>query len=225
VSRAVELVPAGNSPDDKTWEATGGFILSFGADDFYNPAYIRTVRVDRFPRHGGKRVSEVYAVEPSFIPLSGEIDVAFKLDEHVDKAKIGLYRLNSKNKWEWLDAEVDGGMITGRSGWMGTFVVLEDTEAPRVKNISPRSDRTVETAYPMIRCTITDDLSKIGSDDQIAILLDGLWLIPEYDPETTILQTYPRAPLPDGRHELVIKVSDRVGNSRTVHSHFVVKSN
>jgi hypothetical protein len=224
VSRAIELVPAGNSPDDKTWEATGGFIFSFGADDFYHPVYIRAVRVDRFPRHGGKRVSDVYAVEPSFIPLSGGIDIAFKLDEHVDKTKIGLYRLNSKNKWEWLDAEVDGGMITGRSGWMGTFVVLEDTEAPRVKNISPRTDRTVETAYPMIRCTITDNLSKIESDDQIAVFLDGQWLIPEYDPETTVLQTYPRAPLADGRHELVIKVSDRIGNSRTVHSHFFVKS-
>ncbi len=216
------LVLAGVGFDKRTLANSDDFEVIYDPGDFYEPALIEIVREKRKFPFAGNTIGHVYSTEPKTIPLAKDIEVSFKLEPGIDKTKIGIYRLNSKGEWRWIDSEISGESIRAKSSLFGTFAVLKDDGAPRVKSIYPPDGRTVFTPMPRIGCIVTDGLAKIESDENIEILLDGRWLIPEYDPETYQLKTYPDRPLEKGRHELVIKVTDRVGNERTVHTHFFV---
>lgn len=223
ISKEVGILLAGNSLDKKSLSNSEDFTVTFSRECFYSPALIEIHReLAGYPR-AGDVAGRVYSVGPKSIPLAEAIEIAFEGNAGINRAKVGLYRIDDKGKWKWQDSQVNGNKVSAKSKMMGTFALLEDSKSPRVKKILPARGKTVKSAFPEIRCTITDDLSGIENDSNITILLDGHWLIPEYDPETKRLKTYPDIALTDGRHELVITVSDRIGNSRTVYSHFYVK--
>jgi len=223
VSKEVEIFLAGTDIGEKTYTNSAGFSLTYDPEDFYTPTLIEAFYEKKPPRKSGNVVGRVYTVKPTTVPLAGSIDISFEIDRETDRSKISIYRLNNKMIWKWIDSQISNNRITAESGKTGTFAVLKDTKAPRVKKIYPSKGKGVKTARPGIGCIITDDLSGIKDDGNITVLLDGHWLIPEYDPETEGLKTYPDRPLNTGRHELVITVTDRAGNSRTVYSHFFVK--
>lgn len=200
--------------------AGGDFEMVFDGDNFYYPAFFEVAAVTAALPHNNDIVGKAYTIGPRNLPLKGTIEVSFN-DSRTD-AGLGLYRLNDKNKWKWLDPVREGAGIAGRTGLTGTYARIKDNRAPRVKGIYPPDGKTVFTGNPEIRCTIRDNLSGIDNDEQVSIFLDGRWLIPEYDPETEILKTYPDRNLANGRHDLKITVSDRAGNSRTVATHFFV---
>lgn len=222
-SKEVEIVPAGMGLDEKIIAVSNDFEMNFVASCFYSPAMIEVVRPKRRLPKLAEMVTAPYSVSPISVPLAQEIDISFRINPDADRSRIGVYRLNKKDIWKWRDSEISGDRISATSDMMGTFAVIEDKQSPRVKKIYPRDGKTVRTVWPEISCTITEDLSGIENDSNITVLLDGRWLIPEYDPETERLKTSPDRALSNGRHELVIKVSDRAGNSRTVYSHFYVR--
>jgi len=188
----------------------------------YAPSYFQVNTKSQTFEHSGSIIGDVYEIEPTTVPLAKNILLTMRVGDHVDKSKIGVYRLNSKGKWKWLNSNVQGDKISAESSLTGTFAVLKDKAAPRVMKIRPAKGKTVKSAFPEIRCKVDEELSGIHNDGNISVTLDGQWLIPEYDPETKILKTTPRTALKNGRHELVIIVSDRVGNERKVFSHFFV---
>lgn len=189
----------------------------------YSKALVELKKENKWFQNRKKMVTSAYTIGPKTIPLSSTIEVSFDGDFDPNDNKLLIYRLNKKEEWRPLATEVKGGRLTAKSGMMGTFAVLKDVDAPRVKNIRPGNNKTTKYSMPTIRFTLTDDVSGIKSDDQVTVLLDGEWLIPEFDPETEILKTSPRRALKNGRHELKIVVTDLVGNERTVFSEFIVK--
>jgi hypothetical protein len=223
VGEEVDIFLVGLTPGERTVASSEMFRFTVDSDDLYSPANIEVRRRKKGVPKSGRVVGDVYEINPVSLPLAGGIDLSFKINAKTDRTKIGIYRLNHKKEWKWLDSEIKENRIEARSGRTGIFGMLYDGKAPRVKKIYPPKGKTVTSGYPKIRFIITDDLAGIGDDRNIIVLLDGQWLIPEYDPETEWLKTYPRQQLADGRHELKITVSDRLGNSRTVHSHFYVK--
>jgi hypothetical protein len=223
VSKEVEIFLAGTDIGEKTYTNSAGFSLTYDPEDFYTPTLIEAFYEKKPPQKSGNVIGRVYTVRPTTVPLAGSIEISFEVVKEINKSKISIYRLNKKKIWKWIDSQISSNRITAKSGKTGTFAVLKDTKAPRVKKIYPSKGKTIKSAHPGIGCLITDDLSGIKDDGNITVLLDGRWLIPEYDPETEGLKTYPDRPLANGRHELVINVTDRAGNSRTVYSHFFVK--
>jgi hypothetical protein len=197
--------------------------VEYSRADFFSPSYIEIVNpTGTFPNR--KSVySGVYEIGPQTVPLAGDIAISMILDGK-NPDKLGFYRLTGKREWFWLDHELDDGRIVSSSRLLGTFAFLKDTKSPRIKKIYPPNGKTVFTGEPDIYCTVTDDLSGISDDKQTVIKLDGRWLIPEYDPETKILQTTPDRYLKDGKHLLEISVTDRSGNNRTVSSSFYVNT-
>lgn len=222
-SKDVEIFLGGVQPDDVLYSNDDGLGLRFDPGDFYAPTLIEPYMLKSPPPDASSIVGHAYVIRPITTPLKGSMDVSFNVDAKTDKSKIGLYRLNDKNVWKWVDSKIEGNIISGASEMTGTFAVLTDTESPRIKNIHPNKGKKVTAAYPQIACIITEDLSGIEDDGNITVMLDGHWLIPEYDPETERLKTYPDRALAEGRHELMITATDRVGNSRTVYSYFYVE--
>ncbi len=221
----VAIHPVGNLPNNPGRYEADSMILTYTNASFYDPGYMEIrYNAERVP-YSHLKVHPSYTINSESKPLSEAMTFEFILPDNVDHTKVGLYRLNDKkDEWNWLNSEVKNGRLIGQTYLMGTFGVLQDTGGPRIRQLSPKNGKTYNTDFPQISCIITDGLAQIGDDTQIEIYLDGEWLIPEYEPETERLVTYPRRKLKDGRHDLTIKVSDRVGNIRTVQSHFFIRT-
>jgi len=224
-SREVSISPVDNLYPENIYINDDALSVMIPTEAVYGPSYFELDRRSGPFDHSGDIIDRVYEIKPATVPLANNITLSMRIDGGVDKSKIGVYRLNSKRKWKWLNSKINGDKISAESSLTGTFAVIRDTEAPRVKKIRPGKGKTVKSAYPLIRATVSEDLSGIHNDRNISVTLDGQWLIPEYDPETKILKTTPRKALKNGRHELVIIVTDRVGNERKVFSHFFVNKN
>ncbi len=224
VSREVNIFLAGLTPGEKTLVSSNEFSLIIESEDLYQPATFEVSRRGaRLPK-AGRIVGNAYEIFPDGVPLRGNIDLSFLLDDLNNRPQMGVYKLSNKNEWNWIDSRIGNNHIYATSSRTGVFAVLIDDKAPRIKKIFPGRGKTVFKKYPRIRFQISDNLSGIEDDRNIRVEIDGKFCIPEFDPETEWLVTYPRYGLTDGRHELKITVSDRVGNSREVYSFFYVKA-
>jgi methionine-rich copper-binding protein CopC len=56
------------------------------------------------------------------------------------------------------------------------------------------------------------------------IKIDGEWVIPDFDPETTMLTVTPRTDLKDGEHHLSIEITDRLGHKAEQYVRFNVNT-
>jgi hypothetical protein len=104
----------------------------------------------------------------------------------------------------------------------GRYTLARDTIAPRIQNVRPRDGARI-SPRATITASISDDMAGIG-EEAITVLLDGEWLVPEYDPETRALKAAPWGTLKTGSHTLTIRAQDEAGNAReTSHRFRVVK--
>ncbi len=223
ISKDVSIFHAGNNPDRSTSIVLGDLSVTCRNRSFYSPVNIELSKPTERFANSKSTLGRVYSVGPKTIPLAGNIELSFALSNpHQDK--IGIYRLNKKGKWKWLKHTITSTGLKAETNFMGNFAVIRDTKSPRVKKIYPPNGKTVFTSYPQISFLVVEDLSGIENHENIQIFLDDRWLIPEFDPETKRLKTYPEKRISDGLHDLKIIVIDRVGNSRTVQTHFYVNT-
>jgi len=218
----VTAVAVGTNLDASILSYGDKFAVAYKSGSFYSPAIIEIKPgkgIFPYPRN---IIGKAYSIEPKTMPLADDLSLSFNIDSTVDKSKIGVYRLNSKNEWKWLNSEIKTDHITARSSLTGIFAVLKDNGAPKIQKVYPPNGKTVFSPWPQIRCVLTDGLAQIKDDTQVEVFLNGKWLIPEYDPETFVLKTYPDKSLKKGRYELTIRATDRVGNRREVKTHFFV---
>jgi len=222
-TKNVSIFHTGNNPDPLTTNTLSELSLSYDNKSFYSPVNIEIGKPNKHFAHSKSILGRVYSVGPKTIPLADNIELSFALS-NPSQDKIGIYRLNKKGKWKWLKHTRTATGIKAETRFMGNFAVIEDTNAPRVKKIYPPNGKTVNTSYPKIRFLVIEDLSGIENHENIQVYLDDRWLIPEFDTDTEWLETYPEQRIADGRHDLKIIVTDRVGNSRTVQTHFYVNT-
>jgi hypothetical protein len=112
--------------------------------------------------------------------------------------------------------------VSGKVRYFSNYALLKDTKPPLIKKVDPYPGKKTRQRKPKIEAVVRDDLSGIGSDQDVLVTIDGEWMIPEYDPETNVLFTRPTFPLSYGKHELLISVKDRCGNKREVRRNFFV---
>ncbi len=222
-SVAVDIHLLGYSDREKTLEPVGGFRIITRKSNFYRPLFARGFEKSGWFPEKRDIISPVYAVEPSIFPLAEAVTLSFHYDDSISPEKIGIGKLNKDNGWSWITPKAEGEWFSASSNAFGTFALLKDDEAPRVSQIYPGDGKTVPGPRPQIRFSLNDNLSGIGSDQQLIILIDGDWVIPEYDPELSLVKTEPARPLSAGRHTLEIKATDMAGNTRTVKTSFYTK--
>ncbi|RKX17910.1 MAG: hypothetical protein DRP51_10040, partial [Candidatus Zixiibacteriota bacterium] len=223
IKKDVSIFHAGNNPDLYTTGNFGDLSFIGRNESFYTPVNIELGSPNERFAHSKSILGRVYTVGPNTIPLAGNIELSFALsNRHQDN--IGVYRLNKKGKWKWLKHTKTATGLKAETRYLGNFAVIEDLDAPRIKKIYPPDGKTIFTSYPQISFLIIEKLSGIDSFENIQVYLDNRWLIPEFDSDTELLKTYPESRIAEGRHELKIIVSDRVGNSRTVQTHFFVNT-
>ncbi|MEW5923077.1 MAG: M23 family metallopeptidase [Candidatus Zixiibacteriota bacterium] len=222
-SLTTNIVLTGEPNRQAALSVPGVLEVSIPGQALYSSALIGLQQAEGRYDQTSSIIGDVYKIDPVTLPLAKNISLSATLNDNNNPAKVSFYRLNSKRKWSRLNSKVVGDKVNTESSLTGTFAVIRDGDAPHVRKISPSNGRTIQSNMPLIKCNVSEDLSGIDDNNKITITLDGEWLIPEYDPETEILKTTPRKPLKNGKHELVIKVSDYAGNERVVHSHFTVE--
>lgn len=164
--------------------------------------------------------SSFYSFLPPDIPLARSAKITIRCTK--GKCRLtGLYEfLDNAYKFTGQEIDTSNNSISGEVRDLSTYVLLEDRKAPEISELYPKPAQKISAKEIIISAKVTDDLSGIGSDQDIEIYLDGEWQIPEYDPEKFILTSKPLKTLSPGWHKLVIKARDRMGNKKTVKSRF-----
>ncbi|KPL00101.1 MAG: hypothetical protein AMJ91_05450 [candidate division Zixibacteria bacterium SM23_73_3] len=175
------------------------------------------------PKH--KLAGKVYSFEPSTVPFNGRTRISLSYpEEGCDPYKLGLYELTREKSWRFVDQKLDtlNRLVEGEVRHLSVFALLEDTLPPKVSKVSISPGKRIKERKPRITTVVKDDLSDIGSDEDILVEIDGEWMIPEYDPEKKILSARPIVPLTLGKHLLTIQVKDRAGNETKIEREFFV---
>jgi len=172
-----------------------------------------------------KLVGKTYSFEPSTVPFNGRARVSLRYPEAgCDPARLGLYELIGESFWRFIGQELDSlnRSVAGEVRYLSCYALLEDTLPPKISRVSIASGEKIRVKKPRITAVVKDDLSGIGSDEDLVVEIDGEWMIPEYDPEKQLLVTRPISPLTLGKHLLTFWVKDRAGNETEVKREFFV---
>jgi len=205
--------------------ADGKAKVEFDPEVVYNDINVRihTVEMKFEPKH--KPIGKVYSFEPSTVPFNGWAKISLGYSQGgCDPNKLGLYERIAEKSWRFVDQKLDtlNRMVEGEVRYLSVYALLEDTLPPKVSKVSVSEGKRIRARRPRITAVVKDDLSGIGSDQDILIEIDGEWMIPEYDPEKSILFTRPISPLASGKHLLTIWVKDRAGNETKIEREFFV---
>ena len=172
-----------------------------------------------------KQVGKIYSFEPCTVPFNGWAMISLRYPQgDCNPHKLGLYELMGEKSWRFVDQELDtlNRTVGGKVRYLSIYALFEDTLPPKVSKVSISSGKRIKGGKPRITAVVKDDLSGIGSDQDILIEIDGEWMIPEYDPEKKILSTRSILPLTLGKHLLTIWVKDRAGNETKIEREFFV---
>ncbi|SYZ74303.1 exported hypothetical protein [Candidatus Zixiibacteriota bacterium] len=219
-SKDVSIALVGTKPEAILFPRYGEIQVLCDRSNFYEPIYLEVKPTTGWFQQTKNILAGVYDVNPQIQPLADPISISMKYTGPEDK-RIGLCRATN-NGWLWMKPELRGGRLTVKSNSLGKFSLIKDTEPPQIYFVSPGERKVTRSSLPEIRIRLTDDFSGIEDDRDIEILLDGRWLIPEYDPERGILSTYPDRKLAGGSHQLQVRATDAAGNSRTLNTSFIV---
>ena len=162
-----------------------------------------------------------YAIFPDHLAARRQIAYRYRFGASVPPGA-GLYQVDDTGGLSFLGAEIDSAALTVQvqSYRLGTISMRVDTIAPSIRKIKPRRGAAIGRSRPAIKAKLADSLS--GIKDDIEIRVDGVWLIPEYDPESGWVKAVPHFDLKPGRHQLDIIVTDRIGNQRHYKGHFTL---
>lgn len=118
------------------------------------------------------------------------------------------------------DLRYKGGQLNPKTDFVeswsktfGTYIVAADTVAPEIKNIKVSTNKK---GQPTIRFKITDSISGVGSDKNIEVLFNNIWVVPEWDPETDIVRATVHFKPKAGKHTFKITIRDRARNAKEV---------
>jgi hypothetical protein len=155
----------------------------------------------------------IYELQPQSLLLFKRMDAYIHMDSLAGEDSWSLFRVSDSGylsysaKLEKLTAD----LVRTRIGSPGKYIIACDTIPPDLAISAPKNG-SVYNSWPAIRFNLSDIHSGIGSEDDISILLDGEYIMPEWDPEDKLVEAEIHLPLTRGTHTLTISVSDRSNN-------------
>ncbi|KPJ49146.1 MAG: hypothetical protein AMJ41_03505, partial [candidate division Zixibacteria bacterium DG_27] len=173
----------------------------------------------------GELVSPAYEFFPQTVPFIEKATLSFDLARHQgERFRVGIYELEADSTFEFLGNQFDddSSTISAKIDYFATFVLLEDSEPPRISRLYPSSGSKLTHRTPRIFAQLRDDLSGIVREDDIEVTIDGAWVPAEYDYETEELSYRVPRPLKYGKHTLVVSATDACGNKTIRRSVFTI---
>jgi hypothetical protein len=138
--------------------------------------------------------------------------------------QLGVYQAAGRGKWRFIENRIDqaSGAISAKIMNFSDFVLIRDAIPPVITSVYPANGARLSSRQPRISARVHDELSGIGSETDIDMILDDERLIAEYDPERSRISYRCREPLAAGQHKLVITARDKCNNIRTQETSFII---
>lgn len=160
----------------------------------------------------------VWRIHSENVPIhsGAEISIKASLPENL-KEKAYIAKIDDKGKPSYRGGKWNGDKLQTSLGDFGTYTIALDTVPPVVRlNLTEGAKVTTST----IPVTLYDEVSGISS---IVARVDGVWVIPQYDPKTrrvTLILDAQRTPR-GGKKELILTVTDGRGNINEIKRSFL----
>jgi hypothetical protein len=173
------------------------------------------VEVSALPEENGP---PVWKLGPDDLLLKTAVELSFRAP--ADR-RLLLCSLDPGGTRGFMERKRTGDRIVCTMRRPGMFTFAYDTLPPAIRRLSP-AEGAIVSPDAVVTARLDDDFSGVGDDTMIEVLLDGTWLVPEYDPETRQLVAEPWSRLKAGTHTLEVGVSDWAGNRAHVKRTFRV---
>lgn len=190
--------------------------LAFNSGSLYRDLYLRQQILDKAANLPYDFVGRIYRFDPMDVPLNNGIDLILQIPEAEERPEqLGIYTRVGDKRWVFLGNRLDAEKrtITTRVRGLGEFCLIRDSEKPDISGMAPADSSRLTDDRPVLQAIVVDTLSGLKNEPHMAIYLDGVRVIAEYDPESKQLFYRPRRPLAPGRHEMRVVLEDYCGNT------------
>jgi hypothetical protein len=210
--------PISREDGGRVTSADGTVSVAIGPDDLFRSTCFK-IGVKEGLTPSPSPVSHLYEFSPldAVFARKARLAISYAETAHGSVA-LGVYRFRgSRRGWEFAGSTIDSDnhTITATISRPGLFALVADTVPPTIRHVKPGRGQRISNRRPTIRFNLFDDLSGIGSDEDIVLTIEGQWVPVEYDPEQRIGKARPRWDLPPGQHRVEIVARDRMGNEET----------
>jgi hypothetical protein len=158
--------------------------------------------------------SKIFEISPRNFPIFNSLSIRIQADSIPAWGHWSVFKTNGEDKISYLSSTIDSRALhfTTKTSSLGKFVIAADTIPPEVSIIEPITGQTYKKS-PEIQIKTKDLISGIGDEEDISLVLDGNYVLPEWDPEEDILTGILANDLSAGNHILTVSISDRSGNT------------
>ena len=159
--------------------------------------------------------SPVHHVHNRLIPLNGSYSLSIKADDDLplnlrSKALIVNTKKNAQGGF------YENGYVIAELKTFDSFYITLDTIAPKIIPLNIRDGVNLASASK-IQFRVSDNLSGV---DSFTALLDGRWVLMEYDSKSGSLWHRLEDTLSKGKHDFQLIVNDRKNNTAMYHAAF-----
>ena len=159
--------------------------------------------------------SPVHHVHNRLIPLNGSYSLSIKADDDLplnlrSKALIVNTKKNAQGGF------YENGYFIAELKTFDSFYITLDTIAPKIIPLNIRDGVNLDSASK-IQFRISDNLSGV---DSFTALLDGRWVLMEYDSKSGSLWHRMEDALSKGKHDFQLIINDRKNNTAMYHAVF-----
>lgn len=152
------------------------------------------------------------------VPVHKNLTVTFDVSgiSNLNHEKTFISRMDG-NKLEYFTTYKKGNLFSIRTKDLGKFLLMTDTIAPKIyrPNFSEGSSLDMSDTLSV---HISDELSGIK---EYNAYLNGKWILMDYDYKIKLLtHHFNDAVYEEGKNELKVVVSDKMGNSTIFETHF-----
>ncbi|MEL6917247.1 MAG: M23 family metallopeptidase [Bacteroidota bacterium] len=183
----------------------------FPSNTFYEDFYIDL-----------KKGTDTVTIHKNTVPAHRNFTITFDASKYSpeERKKLFIARLDRRLRPSYASTYKRGTTFTTRTRNLGTYTLVKDTLAPRIKSKNFKEKQWL-TNYRYLSLHISDDLSGVNT---YSATLNGNWILMEYEPKTnTLTYNFDDKILDKKQYELKVKVTDNVGNSNTFVSTFYRK--
>jgi len=168
--------------------------------------------------------SDIYVLHPNNIPVFQSTEIQIKADSIPDWGNWAIFKTDGHNSLSYVGGLLDTStnILSTTANPFGNFIVSCDTIPPVVELKQPKEGVSYKN-NPKIKFFVTDEFSGIGSEKNISILIDGKFVLPEWDPEDDLVDAQIDSRLTPGNHTLTISVQDQSSNITRQAVYFIIK--
>lgn len=148
------------------------------------------------------------------IPMRKNYTLSIAMDSIMDKDidKYFIANLSDNGRLSYQNTYRKSNILSTRTRALGNFVIAKDTVAPKIRPSNFKDGQWLSN-FDTLKLIITDDLSGINS---YRAKINDQWILMEYEyKENSLTYNLKDIDFKDATHNLVVVVTDNVGNSTT----------